>query len=220
MEIKGIPCTLKSPIAVRLIKKFLAEIHKNHPKDFRKIKSKTTLIKRVPKKEIDLGTTGQVIKVNADVYSEAFSARVVEDIQAEVICEKMIVCIDETIKDPESMFITIAHEFGHVCTTEKDLARRNAPSDEWASEATADWYVYKWGYGRRSRKINVKYPRHLLHHGAMPGGTLTDNGITYRLTRNFVYRNSSDPQKKINDRILEFISKSGISISDIFPLKQ
>ena len=187
MKIKGIPCTLKSPVAVRLVKKFLGEIAKNHPKDFQKIQSKTTLIKRVPKKEIDLGTTGQVIRVNEEASSEAFWAGVFDDNQVEGGFEKVIVFIDETVKDSESMFITIAHEFGHVCTTEKDLARRKAPSDEWASEATADWYVYKWGYGNISRKIHMKYPRDLRHHGAMLGQTFTDNGTTYRLSRNFVY---------------------------------
>ena len=216
MKIKGIPCALKSPVAVRLVKKFLAEIAKNHPKDFQKIQSKTTLIKRVPKKEIELGTMGQVVRVDEEVSSEAFFARALDDNQVEEVFEKVIVFIDETIKDSESMFVTIAHEFGHVCTTEKDLARRNAPSNEWASEATADWYVYKWGFGSISRKRNVKYPRHLLHHGAMPGETLTDNGITYRLSRNFVYRNISEPFKslaaKLKDRCLEFMSKSGMHI--------
>ncbi len=187
MKIKGIPCTLKSPVAVRLVKKFLAEIAKNHPRDFQKIQSKTTLIKRVPKKEIDLGTRGQVVEVDAEVSSEAFFAGAFDDNQVEDVFKKVIVFIDETVKDSESMFVTIAHEFGHVCTTKKDLARRKAPSDEWASEATADWYVYKWGFGSISRKRNVKYPRHLWHHGAMPGQTLEVNDVTYRLSRNFVY---------------------------------
>ena len=187
MKIKGIPCALKSPVAVRLVKKFLAEIAKNHPKDFQKIQSKTTLIKRVPKKEIDIGTRGQVVRVDEEVSSEAFFARAFDDNQVEGVFEKVIVFIDESVKDSESMFFTIAHEFGHVCTTEKDLARRKAPSDEWASEATADWYVYKWGYGNISRKTNGKYPRHLWHHGAMPGQTLEVNDVAYRLSRNFVY---------------------------------
>ena len=187
MKIKGIPCTLKSPVAVRLVKKFLGEIAKNHPKDFQKIQSKTTLIKRVPKKEIDIGTRGQVVRVDAEVSSEAFWAGVFDDNQVEEVFEKVIVFIDETCKDSESMFVTIAHEFGHVCTTKKDLARRKAPSDEWASEATADWYVYKWGYGNISRKTNVKHPRHFWHHGATPGQTLEVNDVAYRLSRNFVY---------------------------------
>ncbi len=216
MKIKGIPCTLKSPVAVRLVKKFLAEIAKNHPRDFQKIQSKTTLIKRVPKKEIDIGTRGQVVEVDAEVSSEASWAGVFDDNQVEDVFKKVIVFIDETVKDSESMFVTIAHEFGHVCTTKKDLARRKAPSDEWASEATADWYVYKWGYGNIARKMNARYPRHLSHHGAMPGETLTDNGITYRLSRNFVYRNISEPFKslaaKLKDRCLEFMSKSGMHI--------
>lgn len=122
MKTKGIPCTLKSPVAVRLVKKFLGEIAKNHPKDFQKIQSKTALIKRVPTKDIDTGTMGQVMRVDAEVSPEAFFAGAFDDNQF----EKVIVFIDETLKDSASMLVTIAHEFGHVCTTEKDLARKKA----------------------------------------------------------------------------------------------
>lgn len=221
MKIYNIPCTLKNQLAVRLVKKFMAEIAKNHPKDFQKILSKTTLIKRVPKREIDTGTRGQVIKLGTDSSKRKdWGKKLVSDKDRnEGVFEKVIVCIDETIKDSESMFVTIAHEFGHVCTTELDLSRRNAPSDEWASEASADWYIYKWGYGKSFRKVYKKNPRDLLHHGVMPGQIVTENGATYRLSRNFVYRNISGPFKSyaasIKDRCLEYESKTGISFSHL-----
>jgi hypothetical protein len=184
-KIKGIICTLKNPVAVRLVEKFLNEIAKNYPKDFQKIRSKTTHIVRVPKKDMKDGTSGQVVR-NDGVREWAEFA-------------KVSVRIDESIKDKEHLLVVVAHEFGHVCTTEFDMLRRCAPVEEYAGEAAADWYAYKWGYGKISRKINVKYPRVLLHHGCMPGETCEENSIEYRLTRNFVYRRTVD--NKIDTQI-------------------
>ena len=201
-KIKGIICTLKCPVAVRLVEKFLNEIAKNYPKDFQKIRSKTTHIVRVPKKDIKDGTTGQVVR-NDGVRPWAEFA-------------KVSVRIDESIKDKEHLLVVIAHEFGHVCTTESDMLRRCAPVEEYASEASADWYAYKWGYGGISRKINVKYPRDLLHHSCLPGGTCEENSIEYRLTRNFVYRsiigNKTDSQI-VKEKTLQYLAANKLNLT-------
>ena len=89
----------------------------------------------------------------------------------------------------EFLASTLAHEFGHACSRWEDLERRQAPSDEWASELTADWYAYKWGFGRliaRQRKT-----RDHLHHGPGPGetcelGQLDRSMRRFRVTRSFV----------------------------------
>jgi len=92
----------------------------------------------------------------------------------------------------QNLTATIAHEFGHACTRDIDLDRRGTiPNEEWRSELTADWYAYKWGFGReivRDRKI-----RDWHHHGPKPGDefTVNDQGkepYTARITRRFVGR--------------------------------
>ncbi len=82
----------------------------------------------------------------------------------------------------------LAHELGHAATRSEDLERRGPISDEWSSELAADWYAYKWGFGRqiaRERKT-----RDWLHHGPCPGSTFKESYdgkiYHYRVTRNFV----------------------------------
>jgi len=84
----------------------------------------------------------------------------------------------------------IAHELGHACTVIEDRDRTAAPSDEWASEAAADRYAYKWGFGQliaRDRRTSD-----WTHHGAKPGKEISvEMGgelITWKLTRDFRYR--------------------------------
>ena len=86
---------------------------------------------------------------------------------------------------------TIAHELGHACTREIDRIRRGMVfTDEWCSELAADWYAYKWGFGRQI--ATARKTRDLTHHGPGPGGeftiTIEGNEVTYRVSRNFVVR--------------------------------
>jgi hypothetical protein len=85
---------------------------------------------------------------------------------------------------------TIAHELGHACTSNDDCERRGVLDDEWASELAADWYAYKWGFGRliaRDRKN-----RNWLHHGPAPRSHFSiiggDTTFHYRVSRRFVAR--------------------------------
>jgi hypothetical protein len=84
-------------------------------------------------------------------------------------------------EEHEDVVATVAYEFGHVCTRHEDLWRRGGPSDEWRSELAADWYAYRWGFGRaisRSRKR-----RKLLHHLGGPGDVVEVDGCRFRITR-------------------------------------
>jgi hypothetical protein len=90
----------------------------------------------------------------------------------------------------DRLISTFAHELGHAATCQEDRNRRKAPFDEWDSELAADWYAYKWGFGReiaRHRKI-----RDWGHHLTAPGSTFEvghDGKIYhYRITRNFCVR--------------------------------
>jgi hypothetical protein len=87
----------------------------------------------------------------------------------------------------------VAHELGHACTTLEDRDRRGACwTAEWAEELAADWYAYKWGFGRIIAR-NRRY-RNWMHHGAAPRSTFAvespSEGVVhhYRVTRNFCVR--------------------------------
>jgi hypothetical protein len=90
----------------------------------------------------------------------------------------------------------VAHELGHAATRRfDDLPRRQAPSDEWASELTADWYAYRWGFGRQV--AHFRKHRDWGHHCVGPGGKFSmdypcrDGRLRrfyFRVTRNFCVR--------------------------------
>lgn len=91
---------------------------------------------------------------------------------------------------PERLTGVIAHELGHAVTSFDDRQRRGPVSEEWQQELAADWYAYKWGFGReiaRQRKT-----RDWKHHGVAPGGTFEEflDGVVYkfRVSRSFVAR--------------------------------
>jgi hypothetical protein len=84
----------------------------------------------------------------------------------------------------EDMVAVVAHELGHVATTRDDFDRRDGLDGEWASESCADYYAYRWGFARAIRRHQRS--RNLGHHGTLPGGIITIDGIgTFKMTRNF-----------------------------------
>lgn len=109
-----------------------------------------------------------------------------------------------------SPLATVAHELGHACTRYRDLQRRRGGpgcylTDEWASELAADWYAYKWGFGRLIAKARKE--RDWMHHGVGPGQTYSEvidgKEYHYRITRNFVARRVNPlPSSKRNKRPL------------------
>jgi len=100
------------------------------------------------------------------------------------------------VKTPEFVVIAaIAHELGHACTTQEDFEKRKRIiDDEWASESCADYYAYRWGFGREIRRHNKT--RYVRHHGGLPGDIITvgidDIVLRYRVTRNFYYQRIND----------------------------
>ncbi len=88
---------------------------------------------------------------------------------------------------------TVAHELGHVAVTPEVFARRNAPHDEWANEASADWFACRWGF--RADLGCLSRERDFVHHGPWTGQIVeTDIGRgtqAFRLTRNFVFHETA-----------------------------
>ena len=87
---------------------------------------------------------------------------------------------------------TVAHELGHAAATEDDLARRHAPDDEWASELAADYYAYKWGFGRDV--ASHRHTRRFAHHCAGPGQLISLGDQWFRVSRRFVMHPTDAPE--------------------------
>jgi hypothetical protein len=101
------------------------------------------------------------------------------------------------VRDTAVQVAIVAHELGHVATTEDDFAKREALTDsEWASDACADYYAYRWGFARQIRKH--QRTRDKGHHGGLPGDvieidcSLPTGTMRYRVTRRFYYRLITD----------------------------
>jgi hypothetical protein len=83
----------------------------------------------------------------------------------------------------------IAHEFGHAVSRHNEIEDRTRYGYllEWASEATADYYAYKWGF--KESIILLLQNRKLSHHGILPGMEVTigdeEDYITYTLDDDF-----------------------------------
>lgn len=175
MQIYGIHSELKTFKARQAARKVLKQIKKRSLKDFTRLQS---LIKNIVPYSENNGTMGEWKeeplnpsdpKIWLPGFDEFARAGIVE--------------IYEQATQAQ-LIATLAHEFGHACTTSDDLSRRKSPSDEWDSELSADWYAYKWGFARfiaRHRK-----DREWLHHLVGPGHWFEYNGTRYLISRNFV----------------------------------
>ena len=176
----GITCELTSLRAIDQLKKLLSRIKKNHADDFDKICTTVKFIKKVSKEDIEkTGELGSWVENESTVYFR------------------------QTLKNPDRILTTFAHEFGHVCATDDDIEDRKAPHPEWASEAAADMYVAKWGYLKMALRVWKKYQRNQDHHGPLPGETCEYEGMgaeaeifstVYLVDKNFIYH--STPPKK------------------------
>lgn len=160
LRILGIQSTLKTPVARRALRIVLGQIRAKSPRDFFRLQDLVLSVR--PRKWND-GTQGEFVKakLRADDMGtlDRDSPR------------PGTVFVTEDKGEPE-MIGLLAHELGHACTTREDLDRRCAPDGEWASELSADWYAYKWGFGRfisRARRT-----RQWSHHGPTPGMWIED----------------------------------------------
>jgi hypothetical protein len=175
----GIPCFLRDPILREGAQRTLQRIRDRSPKDFRRLQSLVKAIR--PYDDADDGTLGEWFPEFPTEDDPATWDYGVGDTPG-------VLKLVETIQK-ECLPGLLAHELGHAATRHEDRERRGAlSSDEWRSEMAADWYAYKWGFGRdiaRDRKN-----RAWMHHGAPPGSTFKESSdgkiYHYKITRNFV----------------------------------
>jgi hypothetical protein len=184
----GIPCRLKTARARRAVRDVLRQIRARHPKDFAKLQMLVREIRPVTKQEAANGTLGEWKADHEDPYDQSTWGYGCSDTDTPGV---MFVSEHDHGLDLRGV---IAQEFGHACSSELDRSRRYGPNtfikDEWASELAADWFAYKWGFGRviaRDRKF-----RDWRHHAPAPGSrfSVTVDSVEhhFRVTRNFVIR--------------------------------
>jgi hypothetical protein len=181
----GIPCRLRNAISRRTVAKVLRQIKRRCPKDFARLKSRVRMIRPLRQKIAD-GTCGEWI---GRTFEQAYGGNPFDfsdNIRLQwVECESGVLELLESGQTEAQIMATAAHELGHACSMNEDIERRRAPDDEWGSEAAAEWYGYKWGFGRLLAAARKTY--RLSHHGPGPRQTVETDGRAFKLSRNFVY---------------------------------
>ena len=191
--IRGIRCTHKVPASRRIVADVLRQIKRVRPEDFKRLREVVALIRPVPRAKRADGTLGEWLGKTFEAFyqdAEFLTLPVEIRLRWDDWATGTVELLEATQAGAHDLSAIAAHEFGHACTRQEDIERRNAPSDEWASEAAADWYAYRWGFGRRIRRDRKLTD--WVHHGVSPGGKIGDFGKTYKVSRNFVYHSTTE----------------------------
>ena len=180
-RVEGIPCTLKQKVTRLRLRDVLRQIKEGHPKDFNRLRE---LVWGVgPYVDDDEACLGEWDSNCAQQYIDGSDPTTWA---WQGWAETPGVLRIRENQASERLVSTIAHELGHAATRDEDLERRGGPSDEWSSELAADWYAYRWGFGREIAKWRAR--RDSLHHCAGPGQTVIDGDREYVVTRSFCMR--------------------------------
>lgn len=164
--IYGIPCSLKSRRLRGAIRLVLGRIRRRAPEDFERIRARVMEFTVLLEPLEAHGFAGKWIPDGS--WAELFTAR------------GLIALTDR----PGNLMAIAAHEIGHACTRKEDAERRavTLPGSRWAIEMCADYYAYKWGFGRHMARARKAQDR--LYHGPAPGETVLseheDEGLVYR----------------------------------------
>ncbi len=173
--VEGIRCKLRKAGARKAVGKVLRQIRQRFPQDYERLKSRVRGIRPLANRDTKDGTLGEWKELPETEDPRTWDRG------------DGVLYLKEDKQD--HLIPTIAHELGHACTELIDLLRRGeVPFDEWASELTADWYAYKWGFGRQIAK--ARKTRNWSHHGPPPGSEfiITSDGRDHkiRVSRRFV----------------------------------
>lgn len=174
MKVAGIPCGIDNARVQKAIDVVIRQIQSRAPLDYQRICDHVKAFTWLPEQEAAKGILGRWKRKSGGEVWERGSGAV-------QLARKV-----PTLPEPR-LIATIAHELGHVATREEDFWKRDGVDAEWASEACADYYAYKWGFGRQIRADYKANPN--LAHRLLPGEIIEIEGIgAFKMTRHFYLR--------------------------------
>jgi len=218
-SILGFRCTISDVRVRNAIEYVLTRIRERQRDDFKRLRRKVRGFHWLPKEEAQNGTLGHWKRVPITKAFQLETEREAKALlRQEYPCRlhpppkhvrhladalrqeehrrpgKVHLCRELTDAPEFRLLSTIAHELGHAATTQEDFEKRDSAlggDSEWASESCADYYAYRWGFGRQVRRC--QRTRRVGHHGGLPGDVIqiagpTGKSLKYRVTRNFYYR--------------------------------
>ena len=184
----GFRCSIDDPKLLRGLRIVFKQIRQRYPADYRRIRRRLLAIRWMARKKSNAGIDGQVIreKQGLERYSDP----------------RCLILIARALSDEPEFKIraVVAHELGHVATRLIDEERRQAFSDEWSRELAADWYVYRWGFGKDMARLRKhRDPEHPFLN-ATPGQVISISGRRYLLTRNLIVHSLRSRHKRPESR--------------------
>ena len=208
--IEEIPCSIRVTQIRTIISQALQQIRRRKPGDYERLAQRILDIRWLPQEEEDRGFVGGW-RPNGeieppDLVPDRFLVGQVERLERNRMHRRQYeeglkgtLELARVCRNFSSWQITalITHELGHACTNYEDIERRNNPrfdgfhADEWSLELCADWYAYRWGFGRVIRKAIPD--RNPMHHLRGPGTILQTDDRWYRISRNFVFHEVNPP---------------------------
>ena len=219
--ILGFTCTFRNQRVRTAIEQVLGQIRDRQPRDFERLQAKVMRFQWLPRDEERHGTMGmwchtcitravrRKAEVDALISLEPLYPAGVHPDRVALLAEDLLhgeperrpgnVQLARSLSDAPDYKLhgTIAHELGHAATTHDDVAKRDRAlgDSEWSSEACADYYAYRWGFGKQIRRCSKV--RKFGHHGGLPGDTVhiqMPDGklVPHRVTRHFYYRALQD----------------------------
>lgn len=192
----AIACEICSEPVQRALAEVSAAIQARRPRDWRRLCHRVQRISWLP--EDDGSTLGEwfldreyVAQLRVERKQKpGFGADDESDEREEFLARGWIGLSPRVTQLPPNVLrAVVAHEFGHAVTRPGDIeAREVAFGDaEWATEACADMYAFRWGFEEDIRAAPAF--RDVGHHGALPGEVVQwDGGPAYRVDRYFFPR--------------------------------
>ena len=185
-EVCGIPCYLRKQLSIDALRTVLHQVENKCSRDFQDLQRLVREVSPFNKKELatDPGTCGQWFEDCPNFEDPTSWGYGIDRTPGRLKLNENDLSVDCLVG-------VIAHELGHAATRQEDRSRRgDVFKDEWREEFAADWYAYKWGFGREVAM--TRKSRDWPHHGVAPGKTFeVDNDgkrYFYYLSRNFVCR--------------------------------
>jgi hypothetical protein len=166
-DVVGIPTRVRKAATRRTLRQVLTRIKARRPADYVRILARVREIIPVPDPEVAMGRWRPD---DGDDLDQPGVLEIYEDV------------------DPDDLLPVLAHELGHVCTTEAVFKRRRAIDWLWGFEMAANWFACRWGFGRELRRMMRL--QHWTHHCVPPGKCFetSGGGVTrvYKVSKNRV----------------------------------
>ena len=178
----GAPCSISMLKVCRAIELVLRAVRSRFPRDYARLAARVAGFRPLTKAERADGTAGWWKPLPLRMVRHPLFGMVREDDDQ----GRGVIALT-----PLASLGHIAHELGHAAATEDDHARRHAPDDEWTSELTADYYGYRWGFGRDVARDRPA--RRFAHHCAGPGQVIGLGDLWWRVSRRFVMHPTEPP---------------------------